>query len=789
MPSGASVGTTPVRQQRIGAASFAAPAVPLNFAAFPTAPGGGPALSPADKGPAGQKDEARVAAEIPASAENTPPWHKSAGVMLATPAPPLNFASFSTAPEGGPVPSPVEETGGKTAEVVAIQEIDAPKEHAGKEVSEAATAAAPASSDADASQASGRETVTGISGVSPSTGGGGASSEGAKAVATPAPIPQGAMTAVDVTAPTMLPPVPSSSTFAKAWADFGGRRDSGGSGRGGAELERRFSGITIASATLATPTNSDVSSVMTPSSARLTLVEDVSSMSALAAPSPATRTAGVVSGARLFSSKWEAEGRTQAAVVREGQDVPGPSGQKGYLSEASSAGGGPLKSGTAVEGETVHKVTGDAAFGDKLALPNTTDSAKADSGVDPEVSASPGSPEQDSPTRQDEKAVDALEGSIVVKPSAAADEAGSSQIANPEPADEARTDASSSNIDVAVGHPVEKGNLLSREALAEEGPGRFAGTEQTGPDKDEKEGPVDGKPKQDSKEATPATASEIPSASSDVEKLAAASCGKDGGDRLKAEVDLEPVRNEGEERLTAGELAGNTPEKKSKISEHDVDNGAQATSKTAGTTSSVRRAEATSASSRTARNTATTTMTQVSGVEDTEAQITDPPSAEPTVPSPIAAPTNVAGGDAPSPSHPSGVSSAVPATLSAAAPNTAEKTDSANRSPDSADPTLARPKKTPEKDEKGSAESERPQGNITGAGASAGGGAGSGAEGIRSIILAGPEGAFSIAEAAEAHSKSPLLGASGTFVSVASRRGKLATVAVVDLWNNGATTR
>lgn len=76
-----------------------------------------------------------------------------------------------------------------------------------------------------------------------------------------------------------------------------------------------------------------------------------------------------------------------------------------------------------------------------------------------------------------------------------------------------------------------------------------------------------------------------------------------------------------------------------------------------------------------------------------------------------------------------------------------------------------------------------------------GGGGGGGGEAstivlaISSIVLAGPASVFSIAAAAEAHARSPLLGSGGSVVSVASTEDNPSTVAVVDLWDGGATTR
>ena len=60
---------------------------------------------------------------------------------------------------------------------------------------------------------------------------------------------------------------------------------------------------------------------------------------------------------------------------------------------------------------------------------------------------------------------------------------------------------------------------------------------------------------------------------------------------------------------------------------------------------------------------------------------------------------------------------------------------------------------------------------------------------ISCIVLAGPAGVFSITAAARAHVRSPLLGAGASVISVASSQEDMATVAIVDLWNGGATTR
>ena len=57
------------------------------------------------------------------------------------------------------------------------------------------------------------------------------------------------------------------------------------------------------------------------------------------------------------------------------------------------------------------------------------------------------------------------------------------------------------------------------------------------------------------------------------------------------------------------------------------------------------------------------------------------------------------------------------------------------------------------------------------------------------VVLAGPVSVLSAAEAATAHARSPLLGSNARFSSAPSSRGDMTTVAVVDLWNGGTTTR
>lgn len=57
------------------------------------------------------------------------------------------------------------------------------------------------------------------------------------------------------------------------------------------------------------------------------------------------------------------------------------------------------------------------------------------------------------------------------------------------------------------------------------------------------------------------------------------------------------------------------------------------------------------------------------------------------------------------------------------------------------------------------------------------------------VVIAGPVSVLSAAEAATAHARSPMLGSNARFSSAPSSRGDITTVAVVDLWNGGTTTR
>ncbi|CAM9133566.1 unnamed protein product, partial [Hapterophycus canaliculatus] len=790
LPSGVSAGPTVAKQQRMGAVPFAAPALPLNFAAFSTAPGGGPAPLLAEKPQAQLKDAARVAVEPVASMAQSTPWHQSSVATLATPEPVLNFASFSAAPGGDPVRSPVgearlNEAGGKTKKL----EIDSPK--AVTEVV-VGTEAATKSPDEGVLRGSGREAVTGTSSLSPLTRGG-ASAEGANSMPTPAPVPKGAMTGAaaaaaaeaEVAVPTLPPPVDSLATSANAWANFGERRESGG-GRGVAGLERRFSGITISSATLATPTNSDVSSVMTPSSSRSPWAEDFPSVPMLSVPSPATRAAGAVSGGGLFSSKLGEDGGAQATVVQEGKHVPVSSDGQRIVREAPRADCRPVdvESGIAGNGATVHKVMGEPVSDTISTLPTTTNPGKEDNDVSDEVLASSESSRQDGTIREDETAGVTQEGT---------DEKETSQVMSPEAADEVKRDPPSSSTDAAAGDLATlraKGNLLQREGLGEKDPGTLADHEPTGPDKDEKEDLAHGQPKDHPEEASSAAAVSISPFISSEKKMPGSSCGRDVDGSVQAHIDLTPADYSAFEALTARKLGGTTPADNSRLAEITVDKGEQATSHETDTASNVPSFDPTSVSSGTPTATSTT-MTKVACVEDTAGSILDTPSAESMVPSSTAAPENIGGGDVTSPSHPSGVTSSVPPMPSTTVSRTVQKVDSVHQRLDSrVDPTLTPPKGSPENAEKGNAEKPgQPQGTKSVSGASAGSSTCESAGGIRSIVLAGPEGVFSIAEAAESHLKSPLLGASGTFVSMASKRGKLATVAVVDLWNEGATTR
>ncbi|CAM9250646.1 unnamed protein product [Scytosiphon promiscuus] len=760
VPSEVSARATAAKQQLTGAASFAAPAPPLNFAAFSTAPGGG--LSPLPVGTArtGLKDEAGLASGSAASAGNPPSWHKSSGGKLATPAPPLDFASFSTAPGGGPVPLLVGDTGlhdegDKTIETAAAESDAAPK--AATEVVGGGEAAAPTSTAAGASQASGTETVTGALEL-PSLTVKEASPEGVKVMLRPAPFPPGATAAADVTAPTRPPSVAASATFANAWADFGEKRDSGG-GRGAAALERRFSGITVASATLATPTNSDVSSVITPSSSRSAWADDATPVPAVALPSPGTRAAVAVVGGGLFPPNPGGGEGKPTTVVREGQDVSAPCGEDGTVTEASSADSRPAGSGCVNEGATVDKKAGGAASGTIYTLPTTTTPGKADIGVGAEALASPESHRQDDSPRQDETTVDTQETPGAAKPAAEVDDTHNCQIANPEPADE-QTAVPPSGIDAAAeNRPTlrEESNLVSKECSAEEDTRGGVDVRQTGREKENDDDPGDKRTEQP-KEAT-AAGPEIPSFSSE-EQILGVSRRDTGGDSVEAEA--------------------------------AVDKGGQRAGDGVGAASSVESVRSTSTSSAVIATTemTPTATTKVTSVQHTVAHTADPPCVESKVSSSTtAAPENLDGCDGPRPSHPSVVINSMSPMSSTAAPTAAQKVDSVNRILDDEDPTLRPPKGTPEEAEKGSAESKEQQGTNTVTGASEPRGGSNDAGGIRSIVLAGPDRVFSIAEAAMAHSKSPLLGAAGTFVSMASRRGKLATVAVVDLWNEGATTR
>lgn len=643
-----------------------------------------------------------------------------------------------------------EDEGEQLANAVAVDSTDVPKD-----VTEAAVAAT--SPGAGVLQASDREKVTETSSSPPFTGGG-ASTEGEKAMLRPAPSPQGTTVAADVTAATRTPPVASSATFANAWADFGGRRDSGG-GIGAAGLERRFSGITIASATLATPTNSDVSSVMTPSSS---WAEDVTPAPAVPLSPPATRAAGEVSGGVLFPSKPGGWGK-QATVVREGQGLPVPSDEKGTAQKASSTDSRPVESGTANENASVSKLAGDAVSDSNSTLATMMTPGKGGDDVGGEASLSPESPQQGGLAHEDGTAVELQDERRAAKPPPNTDETENSHIANREPSDEAKTDAPSGSTVVAVEDPPTlrvEGNLVPRGGLVS---ARIAAFEQTGSEKKDEEDSAHQQATKQLKEASLATASDTPSASS--ENTPGVPCENDGGGS-EAQIDIKPACNDGDEAATAKKLAGTTSEDSLEPSKVAVNAEANTTSNEIGSSNSVERIESTPTSSAETMTTAATTTASstVPTAESTAAHVADPPSAEARMPSSPAAPENVGGSDA-------------------------QTTDSANQSLESVAPTLAPPKATPEEAEKSIAESEQPQGPKDVPGASAHGGAGGSAGGIRSIVLAGPERVFSIAEAAEAHSKSPLLGASGTFVSVASRRGKLATVAVVDLWNEGATTR
>ena len=61
--------------------------------------------------------------------------------------------------------------------------------------------------------------------------------------------------------------------------------------------------------------------------------------------------------------------------------------------------------------------------------------------------------------------------------------------------------------------------------------------------------------------------------------------------------------------------------------------------------------------------------------------------------------------------------------------------------------------------------------------------------GGRAVVLAGPKSVLLAAEAAASHARSPLLGSNPRFPTAPSSRGDMTTVAVVDMWNGGATTR
>ncbi|CAM9598948.1 unnamed protein product, partial [Ectocarpus sp. 13 AM-2016] len=142
-------------------------------------------------------------------------------------------------------------------------------------------------------------------------------------------------------------------------------------------------------------------------------------------------------------------------------------------------------------------------------------------------------------------------------------------------------------------------------------------------------------------------------------------------------------------------------------------------------------------------------------------------------------------------SHGSGVTNAEPESgLSTA--TTPENDDSPSKGDIKVGPTSPSPTAAPEKIEASTPEPEESKDTIAppAAGATdAGGGAGGGGTEIRSLILAGSRGVFSTAELAEGHARSPLLGSIGTVMSLASSQKKVATVAIVDLWNGGATTR
>ncbi|CAM9458952.1 unnamed protein product, partial [Pylaiella littoralis] len=741
----ATAGATPTGQRSFGGATGAtlsAPSSPLNFAAFPSPPGGAPVALPATAGVAqqpGSKPQAGATAQLIATGTTSTKQHPSKAVALAAPSHPLNFATFPMAPGGGPDAPPVGGAQQTREEKDAAVPSAAVVEHEttaalGVPVEVALAAAKPSAAVVEGPAGGKPTTVSSAFESSPAV-------EAAAVVATP----------------TTMPGADSGAIGMSSWANFGEMRQAagggGGGGGGGVGPDRRVSGRKISGAALATPTNSDVLSGKEPSASWSAFGEDVTAISVATMAEPG-----------ISPSKAEGGGKEAALVRRvEGLFEPTPGSEVPEVPSAETVN---------VQAETAGlEVNGASAIGQ---VP--TDAGDADNEVAAHAAPSAGGADVGGPTLLHEAGgVPQAESKAAVpqvKPfqTEVSNEATSTPS---EPAEEGNINTPSFSINPAsrTGDPVSEAiPTIAVTTVDGDLPRRFASEKDATSVTDEKQTWLDGlqlqstdpgQPGEHIKEPPPADglSEPVPStsvSSSPEERRMPGAPGCSGGSGGGSEDVTESARPSG--------WTGNYDDQTS-----TDDNTSGITPDAAKTTAVVKLKEK------------VTTGDAVAGGGVADDAVAVPPK-------PLSTAVNSA--------DPSGVGGIeTPSTPSTTPSENIQKCASPSSRPVSVERTTTERGWTPFYERVDNISAKPGQSGVAAAVPAAAAATDSDGGAVihrlvaRSIVLAGPACVFTVAEVAEAHARSPLLGSSGTVISMASSQAERATVAIVDLWNGGATTR
>lgn len=795
-PSVTPAGATPTQRRPAAAAAFSTASATLNFAAFPPAPASLPAAAGQDQQP-GSKHEPG-AGESGIAMDTTPT--KQHTVALAAPAPALNFATFPTVPGGGPDPLPSGEGPRAT-----VEDGDDSAAALGVPADGALAAVTPSDTNGVEEPAGGKPTTI-SSGLTPSPA--------AKASAV-------------VTTPTKAPGADSYAMSANSWANFGENRrgTGGGGGGGGVGLERRFSDLRVSGAALATPTNSDVSSVATPSASCSAFGEDIPAVPAagtsitgagsgtlpseregggkeqgvaprvedLSAPSVGRSEVPEVPSAETVKAQAAATGAGPAkdavaqaettgpevtatsAPPREGEhlsalsvgcvDVPVPEAPDAEtVTVQATIGVGPTDNNAAVDAET----TGAEVNGTGSSLQPPASSGDANSDVAARAAPSAGGTELGASIPSHEVGAAQAESRAAV-PQVHVDQIEAPKVTPSEPAEEAKVHppSASKSPDLQTGDSVSEAiatSAASEADVAAETDPASVKEEQTQLNEQHQKNTRPGKSGERVAEPPPAAGLSGPAPSKNfspvAEERTMPGASDDGGGGSGSEDVKESVRPSGGtvdddgETSTCDNPSGTTPD---------------AVKTTTAVVKIIENVETGDASTRGSGGVADDAVVVPPKAPSTAVKSTDP--------------SEVGGIETPS----------MPSTTQT---ESTERGTAQSARPASVDWTKKQLTPITSSVEDSSAMPLSPNVAAAVPAASTAALATSSASGpvqsktaARSVVLAAPASVFTIAEVAEAHARSPVLGSSGTVIAMASSQAERATVAVVDLWNGGATTR